>query len=270
MQQKSKGPSLAWRLNNLLQINAMNLVILIVGVYIIWTIISSLIDNHARYLPSPIEVALSSVDMLYKGLLPSYFSDTLVRLVFGSAIGLAAGIPFGLLLGANRMVADMFRPMMNFFQSVSGIAIFPIVVIWWGNSDTTVLIVILYTSFFPIAYTVMSGVREVPIRYIHAARTLGATRYQIMRDVLLPGSMPHIATGSRLSIGFAWRAVIAGEMLAGREGLGWMIFTGQDSDKTTEVILGMVLIGVTWIVLDHYLLRPFEADTIERWGLIQR
>jgi NitT/TauT family transport system permease protein/taurine transport system permease protein len=130
--------------------------------------------------------------------------------------------------------------------------------------------VILYTSFFPIAYNVLSGVREIPIRYIQAVRTLGATRYQIIRDVLLPGAMPSIATGSRLSIGFAWRAVIAGEMLAGREGLGWMIFTGQDADRTSEVILGMVIIGITWIVLDHFLLRPLESDTIERWGLVQR
>ena len=270
MQQRSSAPSLAWRLNKLLQIDAMNLVILFVTVYIVWSLISGLIDNPARYLPSPIAVVLSSVDMLYKGLLPSYFSDTLVRLVVGSSIGLAAGIPFGLLLGLNKTVADMFHPMMNFFQSISGIAIFPIVVIWWGNSDTTVLVVILYTSFFPIAFNVLSGVREIPIRYVNAARTLGASRYQIMKDVLFPGAMPHIATGSRLSIGFAWRAVIAGEMLAGRQGLGWMIFTGQDADRTTEVILGMVMIGFTWIILDHYLLRPLEADTIERWGLVQR
>jgi NitT/TauT family transport system permease protein/taurine transport system permease protein len=250
--------------------DAINLTLIIIGIFLVWMLISSTIDNPARYLPSPLVVALSSVDMIYKGLLPSYFGDTIMRLIVGSSIGLALGIPFGLLLGLNRTIADMFYPMMNFFQSVSGIAIFPIVVVWWGNSDETVLAVILYTSFFPIAFTVLSGVREVPIRYISAARTLGATRYQIIRDVLLPGSMPHIATGSRLSIGFAWRAVIAGEMLAGREGLGWMIFTGQDADKTSEVILGMVLIGVSWIILDHYLLRPLEADTIERWGLVQR
>ncbi|MBT3914747.1 MAG: ABC transporter permease [Rhodospirillaceae bacterium] len=250
--------------------NAVNLTLIIIGIMLVWLLISNTIENPARYLPSPIQVVLSSFDMIYKGLLPSYFGDTITRLVVGSSIGLALGIPFGLLLGLNRTVADMFYPMMNFFQSVSGIAIFPIVVVWWGNSDKTVLAVILYTSFFPIAFTVLSGVREVPLRYIHAARTLGASRYQIIRDVLLPGSMPHIATGSRLSIGFAWRAVIAGEMLAGREGLGWMIFTGQDADKTSEVILGMVMIGVSWIILDHYLLRPFEADTIERWGLVQR
>ncbi|MFY0614176.1 MAG: ABC transporter permease [Hyphomicrobiaceae bacterium] len=247
-----------------------NLLIVVGGILAIWTIVSLSITNPDRYLPSPWAVLMSSADMLYKGLLPSYFADTLSRLFVGSLIGLALGIPFGLLLGINRTVAAMFYPIMNFFQSVSGIAIFPIVVIWWGNSDATVFAIILYTAFFPIAFTVLSGVREIPLRYIHAARTLGASRFQIIKDVLLPGAMPHIATGSRLSIGFAWRAVIAGEMLAGRQGLGWMIFTAQDADKTSQVILGMLLIGLSWIILDHFLLRPFEADTIERWGLVQR
>jgi taurine transport system permease protein len=174
------------------------------------------------------------------------------------------------MLGLNRTIADMFYPLMNFFQSVSGIAIFPVVVIWFGNSDTTVMIVILYTSFFPIAFNVLSGVRAVPVRYIQAARTLGASRLQIVRDVLLPGAMPSVAVGTRLSVGFAWRAVIAGEMLAGRPGLGNMIFSGQELDNTAMILLGMVMIGITWIILDHYLLRPLEADTIERWGLVQR
>ena len=253
-----------------LDVPAIRLTLVVISLLVLWSIVSALIPNPARYLPDPLAVAMSSVDMLYKGVLPSYFGDTLLRLVVGSAIGLAIGIPFGLLLGINRTVSDMFHPIMNFFQSVSGIAIFPIIVIWWGNSDKTVMVVIVYTSFFPIAYSVLAGVREIPMQYIHATRTMGASRYQVIRDVLVPGALPQIATGSRLSISFAWRAVIAGEMLAGREGLGWMIFTAQDADLTAQVILGMILIGVTWIVLDHYLLRPFEADTIERWGMMQR
>ena len=99
---------------------------------------------------------------------------------------------------------------------------------------------------------------------------MGASPFQVIKDVLLPGAMPNIATGTRLSIGFAWRAVIAGEMLVGREGIGWMIFTARSADLTAQIILGMITIGLTWIVLDHYLLRPFEKDTIERWGLVQR
>lgn len=246
------------------------LLILFVAVLIGWAMISSLIDRPDRYLPSPLSTLFASADLFEKGVLPSFYADTLTRLVIGSVVGIALGIPFGLTLGLNRTVADMFYPIMNFFQSVSGIAIFPVIVIWFGNSDTTVLIVIFYTSFFPIAFNVLSGVRSVPMRYIDAVRTLGGSRLAIVRDVLLPGAMPSIATGSRLSIGFAWRAVIAGEMLAGRPGLGNMIFAGQELDNTAQIILGMVLIGFTWIVLDHFLLRPLEADTIERWGLVQR
>ncbi len=249
---------------------AINNILVICIIVYIWNFISSTIDNPARYLPAPGTVIESSFELIYKGLLPVYFGETMARLVTGSFIGLALGIPFGLVLGLNRTVADIFQPILNFFQSVSGIAIFPIIVIWWGNSEKTVLAIILYTAFFPVAFNVLSGVRTVPRRYVQAAQTPGASNWQIIKDVLIPGAMPHIATGSRLSIGFGWRAVIAGEMLAGRQGMGWMIFTGQDADRTHEIILGMAVIGITWIVLDRYLLRPFEADTIERWGLVQR
>ncbi len=247
-----------------------NILLTVVIALTIWSLISSLITNPGRYLPSPFVVALSSVDVFYKGLLPAYYGNTLTRLVLGSILGLSLGVPFGLLLGLNRTVSDMFYPIMNFFQSVSGIAIFPIIMIWWGNSEKTVFIVILYTCFFPIAFNALSGVRGVPLTYVNAALTLGASPFQVVKDVLLPGAMPNIATGTRLGIGFAWRAVIAGEMLVGREGLGWMIFTARSADLTAQIILGMVTIGVTWIILDHYLLRPFERSTIEKWGLVLR
>ncbi len=235
-----------------------------------WATISATIERPDRYLPSPLSVALSSGDLLWKGILPNYLGQTLWRLITGSLIGIALGIPFGILVGMNRTVSDMFYPILNFFQSISGIALLPIVMIWWGTTEKTVFAVILYTCFFPIAFTVLAGVRSTPLIYVNALRTLGASRLRIVRDVLVPGAMPSIATGARLSIGYAWRAAIAGEMLAGRRGLGWMIFSAQQVDHTAQVILGMVLIGCLWILLDRYVLRPIESDTIQRWGLVQR
>jgi taurine transport system permease protein len=235
-----------------------------------WAAISATIPRPDRYLPSPLAVALSSTDLLWKGILPNYLGQTLGRLVTGSLIGLALGIPFGILVGLNRNVSEMFYPILNFFQSISGIALLPIVMIWWGTTEKTVFAVIVYTCFFPIAFSVLTGVRSIPLIYVNALRTLGASRWQIVRDVIAPGAMPAIATGARLSIGYAWRAVIAGEMLAGRRGLGWMIFSSQQVDETAQVILGMVLIGAFWILLDRYVLRPIESDTIQRWGLVQR
>ena len=235
-----------------------------------WAAISATIQRPDRYLPSPLSVALSSGDLLWKGILPNYLGQTLWRLITGSLIGIALGIPFGILVGMNRTVSDMFYPVLNFFQSISGIALLPIVMIWWGTTEKTVFAVIVYTCFFPIAFTVLAGVRSTPLIYVNALRTLGAGRLRIVRDVLVPGAMPSIATGTRLSIGYAWRAAIAGEMLAGRRGLGWMIFSAQQVDHTAQVILGMVLIGCLWILLDRYVLRPIESDTIQRWGLVQR
>ncbi len=106
--------------------------------------------------------------------------------------------------------------------------------IWWGTTEKTVFAVVIYTCFFPIAFNVLTGVRSTPRIYVNALRTLGASSFRIVRDVLLPGAMPSMATGARLSIGYAWRAVIAGEMLAGRRGLGWMIFSAQQADQTAQ------------------------------------
>ena len=263
-----KPPSMRWR--RFVRGGGIELMLLIAGILVLWSVISQNIPNPSRYLPSPVSVVLSSYDVIWKGLLPNYIGQTLWRLVIGSAIGLLLGIPFGIALGLNRTVSDMFYPIMNFFQSISGIAILPIIVVWWGNSEKTVFVVILYTCFFPIAFNVLTGVRSTPMILVNALRTLGASRLRIVKDVLIPSAMPHIATGARLGIGYAWRAVIAGEMLAGRRGLGWMIFTSQDADLTAQVILGMVMIGVIWIMIDRFALRPIEADTIQRWGLVQR
>lgn len=264
-----RGPR-TLRLHRFLHRGGMELACVLLGGLALWALLSQVIPRPDRYLPSPGTVVYSSFDMLWKGLLPDFIWNTIWRLLIGSGLGLLLGIPFGILLGLNRTVSEMFYPILNFFQSIAGIALLPIVMIWWGSSEQTVIFVILYTCLFPIAFNVLIGVRSIPRIYVNAMRTLGASRLRIVRDVILPGALPSIATGVRLGIGFGWRAVIAGEMLAGQRGLGWMIFTAQQVDLTAQVILGMALIGILWVTLDRYLLRPLEADTIQRWGLVQR
>src|SRR5439155_23692366 len=122
------------------------------------------------------------------------------RLFTGSLIVIALGNPYGILVGLNPAVSEMCYPILNVFQSISGIALLPIVMIWWGTTEKTVFAVVLYTCFFPIAFSVLTGVRSTPRIYVNALRTLGASRLRIVRDVLLPGAMPSIATGARLSI----------------------------------------------------------------------
>ena len=103
-----------------------------------------------------------------------------------------------------------------------------------------------------------------------AAASLGAGRWAMLTEVLLPGALPNIVTGIRTGLGFAWRGLIAAEMIATSVGLGYMLFVARDFYKTEVIVLGMIVIGVLWLLLDRLLLAPIERATSERWGMVQR
>jgi NitT/TauT family transport system permease protein/taurine transport system permease protein len=159
---------------------------------------------------------------------------------------------------------------LNFFQSVSGIAWLPLLLIWFGFGERTILVAVNYTVLFPVIFNALLGVRSVPPIYVNALRTLGASRWRIVRDVLVPGALPNIAMGVRLGLAYGWRALIAAEMLVGANGLGFMIFNAQAFHLTARIMLGMGIIGALWLALDYFLLRPLEEATIARWGMVQR
>ena len=104
----------------------------------------------------------------------------------------------------------------------------------------------------------------------NAAASLGAGRWALLTEVLLPGALPNIVTGIRTGLGFAWRGLIAAEMIATNVGLGYMLFVARDFYRTEVIVLGMIVIGVIWLLIDRLLLVPLERATIERWGLVRR
>jgi len=209
-------------------------------------------------------------ELLAKGMLPFYVAASLRRIVTAAAVAALVGVPLGLALGMSRQVADFAYPILNFFQSVSGIAWLPLMLVWFGFGERTILIAVNYTVLFPVIFNALLGVRSVPRIYGDGLRTLGASRWRIVRDVMLPGALPSIATGLRLGLAYGWRALIAAEMLVGAHGLGSMIFTAQAFHLTARIMLGMAVIGLLWLVLDYFVLRPLEEGTIGRWGLVQR
>jgi len=113
------------------------------------------------------------------------------------------------------------------------------------------------------------GVTGIAMPLRHAAASLGASRWQLLTEVLLPGALPNIVTGIRTGLGFAWRGLIAAEMIATNVGLGYMLFVARDFYRTEVIVLGMIVIGVLWLLIDRLLLAPLERATIERWGLVR-
>ena len=222
------------------------------------------------FLPSPADVVWSFGNLMYKGILPEYLGDSIVRLVLGAGLGAALGIPLGLLVGLHRTSHRFLWPLIVFFQAVGDIAWLPILLIWFGFGLTTMTFVIVYTVLFPVVFNTALGVRSVPIEFTRAAQSLGASPWRILQDVIVPGALPNIMVGLRNGLGWGWRALIAAEMIVGTSGVGFLMFDARRAGQVTEVLLGMILLGLLWYVVDGWILVPMERATVERWGVVAR
>lgn len=242
-------------------------------VVLIWAAIAAILaaDSVPEWvLPPPTAVGQEFFTSLQSGKMTSFLQASMLHLLVAAPVGIVVGICLGLAIGINRYAARFFHPLLNFFQAIGGVTIAPLVVIWFGFSPLALMVVINSTIIFPIAFNTLTGVRSVPRIYVDGARTLGASRFAIVRDVVIPGAMPNILLGTRLALAFGWRAVIAVEMLFALDGLGFMIFDARETLDTPQIILGMVVLGCLWLAMSKLILDPIEKLTIGRWGMVHR
>jgi NitT/TauT family transport system permease protein/taurine transport system permease protein len=157
-----------------------------------------------------------------------------------------------------------------FFQAIGDIAWLPILLIWFGFGLTTMTFVIVYTVLFPIVLNIVLGVRSIPTDMHRAAQSLGASRARILWEVVLPGALPNLITGLRNGLGFGWRALIAAEIIVGTSGIGFLMFDARRAGSVVEIMLGMIVLGILWYIVDAWILAPIERATGQRWGLVNR
>jgi len=239
-----------------------------IPVVALWSIVASSGMFPRAFFPAPVDVARTFVALIYKGILPGYLQDSLIRLLTGAAIGVVLGIPLGLLIGSSKWAHRACWPILLFFQAIGDIAWLPILLIWFGFGLTTMTFVIVYTVLFPIVLNTVLGVESVQRDLARAAQSLGASRMRVLWEVTLPGALPNIITGLRNGLGYGWRALIAVEILVGTSGIGFMMFDARRAGSTVEIILGMIVLGILWYIVDAWILAPIERATGQRWGLV--
>jgi len=241
-----------------------------IPVVALWWIIAAAGVFPRAFFPSPPDVVRSFADLVYKGILPEYLEDSVARLAVGAAAGMAIGIPLGLLVGLSRKAHAALWPPLLFFQAIGDIAWLPILLIWFGFGLATMTFVIVYTVLFPVVLNTVLGVRSVPVELHRAALSLGASKPRILWEVVLPGALPNIITGLRNGLGYGWRALIAAEMIVGTSGVGFLMFDARRAGSVVEIVLGMIVLGLLWYIVDAWVLAPIERATGQRWGLVTR
>jgi len=239
-----------------------------IPVVAIWATIAESGMFPRAFFPGPAEVVRAFFSLVYKGVLPDYLQDSLVRLFTGAAVGVALGVPLGVLIGTSRRAHRATWPLLLFFQAIGDIAWLPILLIWFGFGLTTMTFVIVYTVLFPVVLNTVLGVESVSRDLARAARSLGASPARVLWEVTLPGALPNIITGLRNGLGYGWRALIAVEMIVGTSGIGFLMFDARRSGSVVEIMLGMIILGLLWYVVDAWILAPIERATGQRWGLV--
>jgi NitT/TauT family transport system permease protein/taurine transport system permease protein len=220
-------------------------------------------------LPSLARMAESARDSLADGSLAGHVSASLARLLLGFAIGNGLAIPLGIAIALDRRVADLLRPLLTFLQSIAGIAWVPLAIIWFGIGQGAVVFVIANTIFFASIYNTVVGVQQISNALHRAVRCLGGRGLGVLTELVLPGALVQIILGFRTSMAYGWRALVAGEMIAGTSGLGYMTIEAVQWYRTDTVILGMIVIGCLWLLLDRFLFVPLERATVVRWGMLR-
>jgi ABC-type nitrate/sulfonate/bicarbonate transport system permease component len=232
----------------------------------IWHIATVIAQWPNYLLPGPAVVAETFVELLLSGLLLEYLAASVGRLMIGCLAGFILAVPLGYAIGSLRIADRAFSPIVSLLQPIPGIAWIPLAILWFGLGPTAVGFIIFLAAFFPILLNTVTGVRTITGDLMRVGHVFQFPTRMMVLDIVLPGALPYIVTGTRLGFGYGWRALVAGEMIAASSGLGFMIFEARNFLKTDEVIVGMLTIGLFWAAVERVVLRPIEKRTIERWG----
>lgn len=212
------------------------------------------------YLPPPESVVSRLVEISSEGYrgstLWTHLGYSLFRVIGGFFFGALVGIPLGYAMGLNGWFRGWFDPIVEFMRPVPPLALIPLVIIWFGIGETGKIILLFLAALWIMAIAARSGVSGVNITKVHAAYSLGASKWQIMRHVIIPNSLPEIFTGARVAMGVCWGTVVAAELVAASQGAGMMIMVASKFTLTDIVIMGIILIGVI----------GFGIDMLMRWA----
>ncbi|MCY3878117.1 MAG: ABC transporter permease subunit [Rhodobacteraceae bacterium] len=206
------------------------------------------------WLPSPEAVVFRFWEIAAEGYqnftLLEHLGWSLLRVLAGFLAGSLIGIPLGYAMGLSGWFRGWFDPIVEFMRPVPPLALIPLVIIWFGIWETGKIILLFLAALWIMTIAARAGVSGVNISKIHAAYSLGASRWQILRYVIAPNSLPEIFTGARVAMGVCWGTVVAAELVAAQKGAGMMIIAASKFQLTDIVIMGIILIGIIGYGID--------------------
>lgn len=203
--------------------------------------------------PTPEAVVRALWQLLHSDVLLPHLGSSLSRVFSGYLSAAAVGIALGLAIGRSRRAEDLLMPPLELLRPIPAVAWIPLAILMFPSSEASMIFITFTGALFPILLNTVHGVEAVDPRLIASARSLGASRSAILREVILPGAAPSIVTGLSIGMGTSWFCLVTAEMISGQFGIGYYTWSSYVIQNYAEIIVGMLLIGLlgmgsSWLV----------------------
>lgn len=215
----------------------------------VWEVASRLGVVDQRFLPPPSKIAVALITVLAEGALFTHLRATLFRVLAGFFCGAVPAIIIGIIMGLSGGIRAFMRPLIVISYPIPKIALFPVVMLFFGLGDVSNVLIVSIGVFFPVLYNTMGGVTSIPRIYWDVASNFNAQALKLFLTVALPGAMPSIFTGLKLGVGMALITTVVTEYVGAREGLGFMIWFSWQVFSVGEMFVGIGVISFIGFVL---------------------
>ncbi|MDO4322953.1 MAG: ABC transporter permease [Lachnospiraceae bacterium] len=219
-----------------------------------------------NFFPDPVKTVTGGWEIIANGKLWEYILISSYRVFSGWFLGFILAVPLGILIGRINFLRELVEPFVNFFRFVPAIAFLTLFLMWFGVGERSKIILIMYSTWFTVLINTLTGVMSINPTKIYAARTLGASEWQIIYSIVLPSVTPYIFTGARLGLGNAFTSIVTAEMLAAKSGIGYMIYTSRLYFRIDWIFVGIITLGLMGYFSDK-IMRVIGATLLKRYGV---
>ncbi|ENU81644.1 MULTISPECIES: aliphatic sulfonate ABC transporter permease SsuC [Acinetobacter] len=225
---------------------------------IFWQVASVTGWLESRILPAPTAVLSAFWSLLISGELWHHVKISAGRALLGLLVGGGLGLLLGLLNGSSRIASNLLDTTLQMIRNIPALALIPLVILWFGIDESAKLFLVAIGVFFPMYINTYHGIRSVDPQLIEMGKSYGLTRWQLYKDIILPGAMPSILVGLRFALGLVWVLLIVAETISAQAGIGYMTMNAREFLQTDVVLVGILLyalLGKLADVLAQYLER---------------
>jgi NitT/TauT family transport system permease protein len=236
----------------------------------IWELVARWYGNDLL-LPTALQTGRALVDGLVSGELFGYIGVSFATLTQGYLMGIAGAFLLTWLAVSSRLGRELIETLTSMFNPLPAIALLPLALLWFGLGKGSLIMVLMHSVLWPLTLNATAGFRAVPETLRMAGRNYGIKGLRFVLQILIPAALPAILSGLKIGWAFAWRTLIAAELVfgttSGQGGLGWFIFQSRNELFTDKVFAGLAAVIIIGLVVEHVVFQTLERVTVRKWGM---